>query len=226
MFIFFDIGATLISGPDLSPAKYIAEKIYGLTEHDKQTINKHILTTNILSQENLVKYLVEIFDIIPLNYTKKVVSDLWETQLNEPKIVHGGANLLLKLKIQNIPFGFISNIWKPYADSFIRLYGHELVQLENLFLSYQIGVAKPDPDLFLCATDCMDVSPRDCIMVGDSYDNDMCPAIELGMKTVWIINRPEKEAEYLYKVVKKELPRPSLIINSIIELTPDILTSL
>jgi putative hydrolase of the HAD superfamily len=46
------------------------------------------------------------------------------------------------------------------------------------------GFQKPDVRLFLRACDDLGVSPSECIMVGDRVDNDIAPALALGMRTV------------------------------------------
>jgi HAD superfamily hydrolase (TIGR01509 family) len=46
------------------------------------------------------------------------------------------------------------------------------------------GFRKPDVRLFLRCCDDMGVAPAECVMVGDRIDNDIAPAITLGMRTV------------------------------------------
>jgi len=51
-------------------------------------------------------------------------------------------------------------------------------------VSATLGYKKPDVRLFLAACEQLGVEPAETIMVGDRIDNDICPAITLGMKTV------------------------------------------
>ena len=46
------------------------------------------------------------------------------------------------------------------------------------------GFRKPDVRLFLRCCEDLGVEPEQCIMVGDRIDNDIAPAITLGMRTV------------------------------------------
>jgi FMN phosphatase YigB (HAD superfamily) len=57
-------------------------------------------------------------------------------------------------------------------------------------------------------------------MVGDTYKNDIRPAIELGMRTVWILHRPEKEKADMIEVLNGASPPPDLTLASIAELEP------
>jgi putative hydrolase of the HAD superfamily len=52
--------------------------------------------------------------------------------------------------------------------------------------SAEMGVAKPDPLIFEKAIELAGCQPCDSVMVGDRLDNDIRPAKNLGMRTVWI----------------------------------------
>lgn len=52
--------------------------------------------------------------------------------------------------------------------------------------SSEIGVSKPDQEIFLRALAMADCSPKDAAMVGDRLDNDIRPAKLLGMRTIRI----------------------------------------
>lgn len=52
--------------------------------------------------------------------------------------------------------------------------------------SAELGVSKPDREIFLQALAIADCRPENAVMVGDRLDNDIRPAKELGMKTIRI----------------------------------------
>ena len=52
--------------------------------------------------------------------------------------------------------------------------------------SYDAGVSKPDKKIFFKAIEKAGAKPQDCLMIGDRLDNDIIPAKEIGMKTIWI----------------------------------------
>lgn len=56
-----------------------------------------------------------------------------------------------------------------------------------------IGVAKPDPRIFLHAAGQLGVAPRGCVFVGDLRDTDALGAAATGMKGVWL-NRGQASA--------------------------------
>lgn len=53
-------------------------------------------------------------------------------------------------------------------------------------VSAEENVAKPDPRLFHLALERANCSPNNAYMVGDRLDNDIIPAMALGMKTIWV----------------------------------------
>ena len=63
------------------------------------------------------------------------------------------------------------------------------------------------------ALDKAECKPADAIMVGDRLDNDIIPAIKLGMKTVWV-----RQGYAVYQSIDDESKRPDYIVESIEEL--------
>ncbi len=52
--------------------------------------------------------------------------------------------------------------------------------------SGDVGAAKPDPEIFRHALHLAGCRAGDAVMVGDRLDNDVIPAQQLGMRTVWV----------------------------------------
>ncbi|MCR4622597.1 MAG: HAD-IA family hydrolase [Clostridiales bacterium] len=67
--------------------------------------------------------------------------------------------------------------------------------------SADMGVSKPDPDIFLRALETAKCRPENAVMVGDRLDNDIRPAKQLGMRTIRIkkgiaaLSEPSCEAD-------------------------------
>ena len=55
-----------------------------------------------------------------------------------------------------------------------------------LALSWEVGISKPDISIFQYALKQAKCDPERSWMVGDRLDNDILPAMNLGMKTVWL----------------------------------------
>lgn len=58
--------------------------------------------------------------------------------------------------------------------------------LDVILDSALVGMSKPDPGIFRAALERLQLPPEEVICVGDSFERDMIPARELGMKTIWL----------------------------------------
>ncbi len=57
---------------------------------------------------------------------------------------------------------------------------------EVIAASAEAGVAKPDKRIFELALEKSEAKPEECYMIGDRLDNDIIPAKEMGMQTIWV----------------------------------------
>ena len=78
--------------------------------------------------------------------------------------------------------------------------------------SAEAGCAKPDLKIFNLALEQAGCKPNEAVMIGDRLDNDIAPAKQLGMKTVWV-----RQGFAKYQSVKNIEEQPDYIINSIAE---------
>lgn len=109
-----------------------------------------------------------------------VLTDLYE---DVKKHTAHSREVLLKLK-EKYPLVLVSNF-----------YGNISVVLnefgfDNLFVgiveSAVVNVRKPDPAIFQLGVKALNMTPKDVVVVGDSYAKDIIPAHSIGCKTVWI----------------------------------------
>lgn len=61
---------------------------------------------------------------------------------------------------------------------------------DRVFLSHEIGVAKPDPAAFEYVLNNLGVDPEETLSVGNNAANDICPAVQLGMRAVLVSRWP------------------------------------
>lgn len=84
--------------------------------------------------------------------------------------------------------------------------------------SAEAGCAKPDLKLFNLALEQAGCKPNEAVMIGDRLDNDIVPAKQLGMKTIWV-----RQGFAKYQSISNETEKPDFIIDSISDIL-DILT--
>jgi putative hydrolase of the HAD superfamily len=107
---------------------------------------------------------------------------IWQSRL---RVAEGIDDLLAYLK-PRFRLGIVSNTTFSRETDLIK--GLTMVGLNGYFdavvTSVDVGVEKPDPEIFLEATRRLSVKPEECVMVGNRLDADILGANKLGMKTI------------------------------------------
>ncbi|WP_061995193.1 HAD family hydrolase [Clostridium sp. ATCC 25772] len=96
---------------------------------------------------------------------------------------------LKSIKEKGYKIGVISNTCyydEVMKECFSKAKIYELV--DNFIFSYSLKIGKPNKKIFEAAIEQMGISPKEAIMVGDSLESDIKPALQLGMKTIWLKN--------------------------------------
>lgn len=222
MFVFFDIGATLIEGPASNPADEIVGSL-ALPPDARQGIHDLIFRTPVDDIDPLVCKISEEFSV-RRDIVAPVLAGIWDGQVAAPRAIEGGHDAINGLVEAGFDYGYISNIWAPYLKGFLNLYPEE--SSRPMFLSYKCGVEKPDTSFYLKALTAIGGRAEDTVMIGDSYENDMAPALEVGMKAIWLLHRLEKEKADIIRVVNGQAIAPNRTLGSIGELAGDVLCEL
>jgi putative hydrolase of the HAD superfamily len=115
---------------------------------------------------------------------------------------------LSRLKTDGLKIGLVSNcsteppvIW-PHT-SFAPFF-------DVTVFSSVAGLQKPDPKIYLLATDNLGVAPQDCLYIGDGDDNELTGAAGVGLHPILICTAPEASAEAIRsapKIDDYECPR-------------------
>lgn len=79
--------------------------------------------------------------------------------------------------------------------------------------SADLGVSKPDKAIFLKAMEMAVCTPDNAVMIGDRLDNDIYPAMELGIMTVWV-----RQGMAVYHRLDDKKGNPNYIVDSLSEL--------
>ncbi len=210
----FDIGATLVTGPPVAPNKVIAGLMNGVTAAEVASV---IMTTELESAEQVYSVLDQRFGGFKSGSLNKI-KELWNSQLNAAVAIDGAADTVLELKNQGIKIGLLSDIWKPYYVSVEKALPQVISCSDSIVLSYKSGARKPNEDNFIKALGELSVKPEEAVMIGDTYTHDIFPAISLGMKSIWVLARPDREAESIIKILNGDCPAPTATVLSICEI--------
>jgi FMN phosphatase YigB (HAD superfamily) len=82
-------------------------------------------------------------------------------------------------------------------------------------VSEDLGVQKPDPELFVRSVATARVEPSAAVMVGDRLDYDVRPAKAAGMRTVWVLRGEAPD-----QPTADQLAEPDGVVGDLTELPP------
>ena len=108
-----------------------------------------------------------------------------ETKFRELAPFPGVVDLMKALRSSGLIRGVITHgATIKQAEKIIRLKIHTYLTPEAIFISDQIGVAKPNVKIYQRALEAMNVAPHESMYVGDNPVTDVDPPNALGMLTV------------------------------------------
>ena len=192
--LFFDIGSTLVDET-------------GAYHH---RITEMIRNTSVSFEE---------FDRMRIHFAKQglngdaeairhfgLTKTSWHSEDEVP--YDDAAASLKELKLRGYHIGIIANQAAGSAD---RLAAWGLLEyIDVVAASAELGVSKPDRAIFEQAFKMANCTPTEAAMIGNRLDNDIIPAAELGMLTVWIPNGLS-----IYHEPAKFHCRPDFIIENL-----------
>ena len=211
----FDIGATLVTGPPVAPNKVIASLLDGISAKDVSSV---IMTTDLRSARCVCDALECRFG--KLNDTAvSGICELWDSQASAASAIDGAAEAVLAIKSYGLKIGLLSDIWNPYYESVKKALPEIVAKADSIVLSCKSGARKPNPDNFRQALAELNIEPNEAVMIGDTFRHDILPAIEIGIRAVWVLARPEREIESLIRILNNKAPSPTATVAGITDIT-------
>ncbi|MCB2309352.1 HAD family hydrolase [Clostridium estertheticum] len=132
---------------------------------------------NFLEKYQLKFNLNQCIETINLFYTEYKEQVCFETNL---------YNTLKLIKDKGYKIGIISNTCyydEVMKECFKKAKIYDLI--DSFTFSYSLKICKPNKQIFINAIELMGITPVEAVMVGDSLECDIKPALDLGMKTIW-----------------------------------------
>jgi HAD superfamily hydrolase (TIGR01549 family) len=195
--LFFDLGSTLID-ESLCTEYRLRELLKQPNAPDRKTLERRMVE---LSRENKLPYKDSAKE-----YGLKTIK--WPTHL---ETLYKGVPYVLKQLKDRYHLGVIAN---QSLGTEQRLCAFGIRDYFDVIVSSaEAGVSKPDPEIFKMALKYAKCAPEEAYMVGDRLDNDIEPAANIGMKTIWV-----RQGTFSYGNVDLICNKPNHIVNSIIEI--------
>lgn len=167
--LFFDIGSTLVDETLCDQAR-IADTV------DGSTISAEAFSARLhaFATQNLDAYKACLRHF-------SLVKAPWRSDLEQ---LYPAVPALLQQLSKRYSLGIIANQNAGLEDR-LRAWGI-LPYFRVIVSSHDVGAAKPDPAIFETALAAAHCLPEEACMIGDRLDNDILPAQQLGMRTVWV----------------------------------------
>lgn len=180
--LIFDLFNTLTEGKCRPEEKIIYEFSLPFSYFDK--MEEIICAKKFV---NMPKYLNEIVKNIGLGNSKKTRDKLMKIikeEAKRPQLLPEAKPILKKLKEKGYKLALISNA--PIPD-YNLIKKEKIEKLFNAVLfSYQLGIAKPSPEIFRLCLRTLKASPSQALMIGDSLAADIEGAYAVGIKGVLV----------------------------------------
>lgn len=96
---------------------------------------------------------------------------------------------LAALKARGYLLGVVSNRHyggAPFSEDLREMSLLDYIELRHMAISADLGIRKPNPDIFLYTLNSLQVSPEEAVMVGDSLRGDITGANRLNILSIWM----------------------------------------
>ncbi|RPI17467.1 MAG: HAD family hydrolase [Ignavibacteriae bacterium] len=191
--------------PEYERAYVASEKKILTSNYDKLPF-KDIFRVSLINQ---LEYLYPGERSKTQTLSSRLLELLYDDVVNK---IEEAKDVLRSLK-KDFKLGLVSNFYGNLKEICEEL---DLSMFDTMIDSEIVRIRKPDPEIFSLAVKELKLNASDCIVVGDSYDNDIEPAKGIGCKTIWLKGKSWREfdntihADYTIKSIKEI---PAIVYN-------------
>ena len=115
--------------------------------------------------------------------------DEYEVQSNRLKLFPEVPKLSTALKDKGYRLGILSNGPTEHQLKKITSLGlTQFIMSHFIFISDELGIAKPDPAIFNIVAKKVNYQPKELLYIGDTWANDVAAPIEAGWQAIWFIH--------------------------------------
>lgn len=122
---------------------------------------------------------------VPPPLVEETVEALHRRCIPQVTLIEGVENTLQQLKSQGYRLSIISNAaFSPFLTWTLTHFGVK-DYFEDILVSADVGVRKPNPEIFKIALDRMGLAPHEVVYIGDDFEKDVVGSIQFGMQAIW-----------------------------------------
>jgi putative hydrolase of the HAD superfamily len=156
---------------------------------------------------------------VHLGFTNDFFQLVRKQRLAEKTLAQGVETTLRTLS-QNFRLAIISNSPHSEVDYLLeRFHLKSYFSDERIFTAHKLSDKKPGFQIFKTALQTLNLTPRQAVMVGNSWKHDICGAVKAGLDVVWLRNHQESLTK---KISRQKLGKRTVFhiqeINQLLEL--------
>ncbi len=122
---------------------------------------------------------------VPQQLVEQTVAALHRQCVPKVELIEGAAEMLQQLQAQGYRLSVISNAaYSPFLTWTLAHFG--LINFfERVMVSADMGVRKPNPEIFRRALDSLELTAGEAVYVGDDFIKDVGGSKHVGMRAIW-----------------------------------------
>jgi HAD superfamily hydrolase (TIGR01549 family) len=140
----------------------------------------------------------------------RTISNFYRAEYQRLRRPVPGAVEFVRRMARSVPIGIVTNNQVSEQKEKLEFLGlTESVQ--HLIISEAVGFEKPSPEIYHAALASAHVRPREAVMVGDSWPNDVLGARAVGIRPVWFnrFGRPRPTRHHVDEIGSFRPPSPA-----------------
>jgi HAD superfamily hydrolase (TIGR01662 family) len=128
---------------------------------------------------------LQLAERLPEAVVEETVRTLHRALVAQATLIAGAAETIRLLRGQGQRLAIVSNAaYAPYLRWTLQQFGlYEA--FEQITVSADVGVRKPDPEIFAIALEEMRLRPAEAVYVGDDFGKDVVGAKSAGLRAIW-----------------------------------------
>lgn len=189
--VIFDLGGVLVRTENRQPRQKLAEK-YGmsyqeLSDHVYRTESAKLATIGNVSAEDHQQTILKNLNL-PLDSFSAFEDEFWGGDRLDSHLVEFIQSLRGEYKTV-----LLSNAWDNLRPLLKGLWKIDSV-FDHIFISAELGLAKPDPEIYKVVIDSLDQNPSELIFIDDFIEN-VKAAREANLNAIHFRNRDQALAD-------------------------------
>ena len=168
--------------------QYVAGELSSFGIDERQWMSQYVDLNNLrIAKAEVFSRLQDRFSL-PSGLAESLLADFDNNLGAAAKPYAGALDLVSLCKAQGMKVDLVTNGRDAFQRSKIIGMGMGMGIAENfdaVVTSGGLGIRKPDLRIFRTCLQMLDVEPSAAAFVGDDFEADMQPALELGMRAIW-----------------------------------------